>query len=408
MKVLQINNVYNSGSTGKIVHDLHDFLQREGVNSIVCYGRGQKVNEKNIYKTSSEFLAKFNALKSRITGLQYNGSLIATNKLIKILKKEKPDIVHLQCINGNFVNIYRLLSFLKVNKIKTVLTLHAEFMYTGSCDHAFDCPLWKTGCGNCPQLWKATKSYKLDRTKTAWVKMKKAFEGFENLEIVAVSPWLKNRAKHSPIMNKYPFNVIPNGIDTNATFKPTDFSGLKEKHSLKDEKILLHVTANFTLDKDDLKGGHYVVQLAKRLKSRNIKILVIGARDLSLELPDNIINVGRTYDQKELAAYYSMADLTILTSKRETYSMVCVESLSCGTPVVGFNAGGPETIALKKYTEFINFGDINKLESTVIKWINTKMNIATNSIVKEAHEKYSKRNMGQEYLNIYSELTEVE
>mgnify|MGYP000891919248 CR=1 FL=1 len=408
MKILQVNNVYDRGSTGKIVYDIHKVLQKEGIESIVCYGRGQKEHEQNVYKTSSEILAKFNALRSRVTGLQYNGSWLATNKLINIIRKEKPDIVHLHCINGHFVNIYRLLKFLKVQKIKTVLTLHAEFMHTGSCGHAYECEKWKTGCGNCPQLWVATKSYWFDRTHSAWLKMKNAFDGFDNIRIISVSKWLEDRAKESPIMKHHLFNVINNGIDTDEIFKPTSFECLKEKHGFKDEKILLHVTANFSLQESDLKGGHYITQLAERLKEKNIKIIVVGSRDLTISLPDNIINIGRILNQKELAAYYSMADITVLTSLRETYSMVCVESLSCGTPVVGFRAGGPELIAIENYSKFVEYGDIDLLEKTIIEWIDFKSNLAHYSISNKAKEKYSRKSMGFEYLKIYNLLKHMD
>ena len=112
MKVMQINCVYNTGSTGKIVYDIHNSLKESGIESIICYGRGKKTDETGVYKTSSEFLAKFNNVKSRFTGIQYNGSFFATRKLINIIKKTKPDVGHLHCINGFFVNIYTLVKFL--------------------------------------------------------------------------------------------------------------------------------------------------------------------------------------------------------------------------------------------------------------------------------------------------------
>jgi glycosyltransferase involved in cell wall biosynthesis len=406
MKILQVNCVYKRGSTGKIVYDIHRGLQEQGIESIVCYGRGQKVHESNVYKISSEVLAKLNALRARITGLQYNGSSIATNKLINIIKKEKPDIVHLHCINGYFVNIYRLFGFLKNNKIKSILTLHAEFMYTGNCGHAYECNKWMTGCGNCPQLWNATKSYRFDCTHSAWIRMKNAFDGFDTLKIISVSQWLKNRAKQSPIMQGYDIDVVENGIDTEETFYSRDFQYLKEKHGLKDEKILLHVTASFSMREDDIKGGRYVVKLAERLKRENIKIIVVGSRDLTMSLPDNIINVGRINNQKELATYYSMADLTVLTSKRETFSMICAESLSCGTPVVGFKAGGPESIALKNYSAFVEYGDLYALEKTVIEWLNVKSSLTPNIIPNIANQVYSRKNMGLEYIKIYNQLNQ--
>ena len=162
MKILQVNCVFRTGSTGKIMDDIHKSLKNKGIESIFCYGRGVKIVEHDIYKTSSEIEAKLNNFRSRLGGLQYGGSFIATRRLIKIIKSEKPDVVHLHCINGFFVNIYRLLNFLKKNDIPTVLTLHAEFMYTGNCGHAYECDKWKSGCGKCPSLRKSTYSYTFD------------------------------------------------------------------------------------------------------------------------------------------------------------------------------------------------------------------------------------------------------
>ena len=60
MKIMQINCVYKTGSTGKIVYDIHKSLQKQGIDSVVCYGRGEKIKEDRVYKTSSEILAKYN------------------------------------------------------------------------------------------------------------------------------------------------------------------------------------------------------------------------------------------------------------------------------------------------------------------------------------------------------------
>ena len=55
-----------------------------------------------------------------------------------------------------------------------------------------------------------------------------------------------------------------------------------------------------------------------------------------------------------------MANLTILTSQFETFSMVCAESLCSGTPVVGFKAGAPEQISIQQYSEFVEYGKIDE------------------------------------------------
>ena len=55
MKVMQINVVYKTGSTGKIVYELHSFLEKHNITSIVCYGRGNSIKEKNVYMDYSTY-----------------------------------------------------------------------------------------------------------------------------------------------------------------------------------------------------------------------------------------------------------------------------------------------------------------------------------------------------------------
>ena len=400
MKILQVNCVYNTGSTGKIVYDVHTELLNNGYESIICYGRGAKTNDKNVYKTCGELYSKFNNLLTRFNGVMYGGCFFSTNKLIGIIKKEKPDVVHLHCINGYFVNIYRLVTWLKNAKIKTVVTLHAEFMHTANCGHAFDCEKWKTGCGNCPQLKKETKSLFLDNTALSWKKMKKAFYGFnDNLIVTSVSPWLMERAKLSPILSDKEHTVVLNGLDSNV-FTLKYSSALRKTLGLKEEKTVLFVTPSFSIDKEHIKGGYYVVELAKQLS--NVKFLVVGNQNSDIKLPENVVDIGRVEGKESLAEYYSLADVTILPSKRETFSMVTAESLCCGTPVVGFMAGGPETITIPEYSSFVEYGDIAALRSELEKFLKKEWNPC--EISKKAAQKYDKTVMFKDYLPVYKKL----
>ena len=407
MKVLQINVVYKNGSTGKITADIHTELLKNGIESVVCYGRGSKVDEPYVYKTCGELYAKMNNAFSRITGIMYAGCLFSTRKLINITKREKPDIVHLQCINGYFVNIYKLVTWLKKNKINTILTLHAEFMYTGGCGHAFDCEQWRKQsgicCTDCPRWKKETKSIFFSRTSTMWKKMKKAFDGFDKdkLTIVSVSPWLMDRAKSSQIFRNYNHKVIYNGLDT-SVFKLYDTTDLKKKYNLTDEKIIFHATPSFSDDPNNIKGGYYVIELAKRMINDNVKFFVAGNYKQGMKLPENIILLGKVNDQVELAKLYSMADVTVLTSKKETFSMVVAESLCCGTPVVGFKAGAPEQIAIKEYSEFVEYGDTELLEKHVKNFINCFLN--KKNVSGSSRNCYSKKTMCNNYLDIYKEI----
>lgn len=402
MKVLQVNCVYKKGSTGKITYDLHKALTEKGVESVVCYGRGERTNEPNVYKTCGELYSKINQLLTRINGVMYGGCFFSTNKLLSIIKKEKPDVVHLQCINGYFVNIYRLVEWLKRHNVKTVLTLHAEFMYTANCGHSYDCEKWKTGCGNCPDYKYVTKSLFFDRTAKSYKKMKKAFDGFdENLIVTSVSPWLMDRAKQSPILKDKNHMVVMNGLDTDV-FHIYNTENLKKKYNITDQKIIFHATPYFTDDPNYIKGGSYIIALAERLKNENVEIFVAGEYKPVLNLPENIVLLGKITDQHKLAEFYSMADVTVITSKRETFSMICSESLCCGTPVLGFKAGGPETISLPNYSAFTDYGNIDGL----CELINTMLfkKSLSSQISAAGKSAYGKENMGDEMINIYNML----
>lgn len=400
MRILQVNCVYKTGSTGKITADLHNAFKKNDIESVVCYGRGKRVNEPNVYKTCGELYSKLNNLLSRFTGIMYGGCFFSTNRLISIIKKEKPDIVHLQCINGYFVNIYRIVNWLKKNNIKTVLTLHAEFMFTANCGHSFDCEGWKTGCGKCPKFKAETKSLFFDGTARSFKKMQKAFEGFknENLIVASVSPWLMKRAKQSPILAGKQHTVVMNGLDT-GVFYPREGGAVKSELGIADEKIIFHVTPNFNNDPDYIKGGYYIIKLAEMLKGENVKIIAAGSYPENLKVPDNILLLGKVSDQNRLAELYSMADITVIASKRETFSMVCAESLCCGTPVAGFKAGGPEAISLDKYSRFVDYGDLKSLYTAV----NDLLREARNGekISKDASAAYGSRVMSENYINIY-------
>ena len=399
MKVLQVNVVYGKGSTGKITQDLHEGLLKNGIESVVCYGRGQEFDDVKVIKTCGEVYSKANNAISRASGIMYGGCFFSTKRLIDEIKKQKPDVVHLQCINGYFVNIYRLVTWLKENKIKTVVTLHAEFMFTGGCGLAIDCEKWRDPenpcAGGCPRRYQETRSMFFDRTAEMASRMKAAFDGFdEGLIITSVSPWLMERAKQSPVFKDKTHRVVMNGLNENV-FYPRESNLLREKYGIENE-IIFHATPSFTDDPSDIKGGYHLIEIARRLPEYTF--VVAGSYSVKSELPENIILIGRVSDQNELASYYSEADLTLLVSSRETFSMVTAESLCCGTPVVGFEAGGPESITVSEHSKFVEYGDYPGMIDAIRSFIG--MNVDS----EKCREKYSKEKMTTNYIDVYRSL----
>ena len=86
--------------------------------------------------------------------------------------------------------------------------------------------------------------------------------------------------------------------------------------------------------------------------------------------------------------------------------MVCAESLCCGTPVVGFEAGAPETISLPKYSAFCRYGDVDSLESLLKKAIQNEAYQNKEDISRQAVSVYGKQNMCERYVRIYKGLTD--
>ena len=400
MKVLQINNVYDRLSTGKIVADLHREYTARGIDSYVCYARGPKVDQTQVQKFNWEFYAHINKVRAYLTGILYGGNIISTLKLFSQIKMIKPDVVHLHCINDDSVNIYWLLKFLKKKGIRTVVTEHAEFLHTGTCGHAYECNRWHDGCGKCPQA----KSMRLlfDNTHCAWKKMMKAFDGFDRgkLCVTTVSPWLKTRATQNPHFSVYQITPVLNGIDTINFYRRVNSIVDRQTIGLTSRPVVMFVTSYFPAP---LKGTHFIMELAKRLPE--VDFLVLGEKGVVDYLPQNIHLLGRVYDRDRMALYYSLSDVTILVSKAETFSMPVAESLCCGTPVVGFKAGGPESICLDEYCKFVDYGDVDSLQEALTYILSQSFD--RDKMSKEAIQKYSKKAMADGYIAVYNRLMEA-
>lgn len=389
MKILQINNVYGEHSTGKLTRQLHLGLLKRGHESLVVYGRGVGGKEQGVRRLCPDWYGKLNSALRRITGIPYGGCLLSTWRLQGIIRREKPDVVHLQCINGNFVNIYRLVRWLNKHRIPTVNSLHAEFMYTANCGHAFDCDRWRTGCGHCPDAKKATKSLFFDRTAVSFEKMRRAFDGFATCVNCPVSYWTEDRGRQSPILKGMPFQTVFNGVDTEVFHR---------REAVAEPTMqVLHVTAGFSDRPGHNKGGFYLIQLAKRMP--DVTFLVAGNVESAEALPENIRLLGVVRDQQILAAHYRNARVSVLVSQKETFSMPCAESLCCGTPVVGFKAGGPEQIAMVHYSDFVEYADVDALEKQLRRWLTAQPD--RQKIAREAEKIYSVNAMIDGFLEVY-------
>ena len=359
MKVVQINSVCGQGSTGKICVAISKLLSKSGVENYILYSEGES-NYNLAKKYISDFYRRIQAFFSRLFGNYGFNCILGTKKLVKILKRINPDIVHLHNVHGHGVNLRILFSYLKKNNKKVFWTFHDCWAFTGYCTYftMAKCDKWKTVCNKCPQ--RKTASWFFDKSNKNYLRKRNAFKDLD-LTIVTPSKWLADLVKQS-FLKEYTVKVINNGIDL-SVFKPTE-SDFREKCNIFDDKyVLLGVAFGW----GKRKGLDVFIELSKRLPD-NYQIVLVGTDDIiDKQLPSNIISIHRTQNQTELAGIYTAADLFVNPTREEVFGLVNDEALACGTPVITFRTGGsPECIDVT-CGSVVDCDDIKALQSEIIK-----------------------------------------
>ena len=398
MKILLFNVNYGIGSTGKIVQSLFDEYTRLGHDVYCLYGRFTSRKDEKIVKKTFEFESKIHHLFSLFTENMYGGMLFSTLRIIHYIKLLKPDVVHIHCINGYCVNIFKLIKWLKKNSVKTILTNHAEFMFTANCAYSFECQQWiNERCKYCDKYKDFNGKLSLNGANQNFKKMENSFSGFNNLIVTNVSPWLTSRSSKSFILKDAKINTTVFNPVLDAFFK-RNYTNPYNKYGLKNStKIVFFCTAYFD---NPIKGGKYLIELAKISINEDIHFFVKSNRpSKTTDIPSNVTFINETLNQEELASYYHHADCSLILSERETFSMIVAESLCCGTPIIGFQAGGPESIAIQKYSKFVEFSNLKELQNVLLHFLS--LTFPKDEISNAAKTIYSTEAICRSYLELY-------
>lgn len=337
MKILMINVVCGIRSTGRICTDLADELTRQGHKVKIAYGREHVPMQYQRYsvRISNDFDVYFHAITSRLFDSSGFGSRWYTEQFIKWVKKYDPDVIHLHNLHGYYIHVGVLFEYLKTCKKKIIWTLHDCWAFTGHCVffESVNCRRWIDGCYHCPQKCEYPKSWIVDSSVRNYKEKQRIFSNIPDLTIFTPSEWLAKLVKHS-FLKEYPVKVVHNGINT-GTFRPTD-SRLRKKYRLQNKTVILGVAALW----EERKGLKDIIALSKILDDTH-KIVLIGMkRSHRGKVPSNIITVGSTNSQKELAKFYTMADVFINPTYEDNYPSTNLESIACGTPVISYKTGG--------------------------------------------------------------------
>tara|TARA_B110000003_G_C16196100_1_gene357415 strand:+ start:146 stop:454 length:309 start_codon:yes stop_codon:yes gene_type:complete len=99
-KLLIINSVINTGSTGRIAESIGDLANKSGFDTFVAYGRKSNKSSLKTYRIGNRFSNLIHLIASRVFDNQGLLSIIPTLKLIKYIERLDPDIINLHNIHG--------------------------------------------------------------------------------------------------------------------------------------------------------------------------------------------------------------------------------------------------------------------------------------------------------------------
>jgi glycosyltransferase involved in cell wall biosynthesis len=339
MKVLFINAVCGTGSTGKICAELAERYENDGHEVKIAYGRHSYVPEKYqkyAVRIGNDLDVKLHALSTRLTDRHGLGSKKATKEFLKWAEEYSPDLLWLHNIHGYYINYEMLFAWIKKHpEMEVKWTLHDCWTFTGHCCYfsMVGCEQWKTACANCIQKNTYPTTNLLSNVKDNYNRKKIAFTGVKNMTLITPSKWLADLVSQS-FLKEYPVKVIYNTIDT-GIFKPTS-SDFRERYGLEDKKIILGVASIW----DYRKGLDDFIKLSQMLDDK-YAIVLVGLSEKQLKtLPKNIIGIKRTNGQKELAEIYTAADVFVNPTYEDNYPTVNLEARACGTPVITYRTGG--------------------------------------------------------------------
>ena len=158
--------------------------------------------------------------------------------------------------------------------------------------------------------------------------------------------------------------VVPCGVNLDL-FRPMDRADARQGLGFdEDESIVLYV-GRF----DPIKGIDRLLEAMAYLKHlKRTRLVIIGGDDPGTPeyqnlkrlsgkfgIEESVHFVGRV-EQNQLTPYYNAADALVVPSYYESFGLVGLESLACGTPVVATRVGAMEDILVDGKTGYVVAG----------------------------------------------------
>ncbi|MBH0157436.1 N-acetyl-alpha-D-glucosaminyl L-malate synthase BshA [Fictibacillus sp. 5RED26] len=230
--------------------------------------------------------------------------------------------------------------------------------------------------------------------------------GIEKSDVVtSVSHQLKADTLELLNINK---DIIPvhNFVDERVYYRRSNNAELRQTYGIEEnEKVIVHIS-NFRKVK---RLEDVIKSFALIRKELSSKLLLIGngpelttacelVRELDIE--DDVLFLGK---QENVGELFSICDLKLLLSEKESFGLVLLEAMACGVPVIGTNIGGiPEVIVDGETGYMVELGDPESVAQKALALLQDEEKLMT---FRENSVRHVKENfLSDKIVSIYEDI----
>lgn len=113
MRIVQMSTFSYYKAARNVRINLHKVMLEQGIDSYVAWGRGRNAENSHEYFMDDNLGVKLHSVYTRLTDKTEFASIRSTKELLQWIDKIEPDIIHLYCILGYYINIELLFNYIK-------------------------------------------------------------------------------------------------------------------------------------------------------------------------------------------------------------------------------------------------------------------------------------------------------
>ena len=236
--------------------------------------------------------------------------------------------------------------------------------------------------------------------------------------VVAVSSGVKN--SWNPYVPPEKIEVIYNGLELERFDNPVPSNGNSLKKDLKIPDKNLLVCSIGRMSKNRAKGFEFYIEAAHKIlrEMGNVNFLLVGPEEYKPYadlIKQRVSDLGLTEyfhflgPRSDIPRILNEVDLFVSSSITEGLSMVCIEAMACGKPVVATRCGGPADIIVDGETGFlVDIKDSEGLAAASLRLLkNEKLRTALGLKGKErVKELFDSTRYAKNFMSLYSRVHE--